>query len=103
MAPRVKRIPYGHAFEACYVIVNDGGAPSGPFNIVGSRLGMRHNPRQYEPSLAPGASRQHCLEYTNTPQPGAYTSQIQAATLDDALIIATTVSFIVVGPGGGKG
>jgi hypothetical protein len=69
---RVKSVHNGRPYLACFVVVNIGVVPSGPFRVSGGGLGLPTNPYQDHASLAPGASRQGCLTYPTTPPPGHY-------------------------------
>jgi subtilase family serine protease len=51
----------GRPFRVCYVVSNIGLRASGPFRVKGS--GVFPNPRQDHVGLAPGQSREGCLQY----------------------------------------
>jgi hypothetical protein len=94
------RVPYLHGYGACYVIANVGGAPTGPFRVAGGGLGIATNPYKDEASLAPGASRQDCLDYPTTPAPGTYKLGLEADNHHGAR--AKTVIPVVVFSTGGQ-
>jgi CARDB protein len=56
-----KQVVQGRPFRACYVVSNIGLRASGPFRVKGS--GVFPNPRQDHAGLAPGQSREGCLQY----------------------------------------
>jgi hypothetical protein len=78
----VTRIRAGTPYLACFEVANIGSASSGTFRVEGGGLGVPTSPGQNHASLAPGESREGCLEYSGTPPPGTYRLQLHADSLN---------------------
>jgi hypothetical protein len=68
----------GQSYKVCFIVANIGMASSGSFTVSGGGLGISYNPTQSHASLAPGQTREGCLEYPTTPPPGTYKLGIKA-------------------------
>jgi hypothetical protein len=75
---QVNSVPLGRPYFACFIVANIGAAASGPFRVAGGGLGVPTRPYLDMASLTPGASRQGCLSYATTPDPGSYQLVITA-------------------------
>jgi len=68
----------GRSYKVCFIVANIGMSSSSSFNVSGAGLGISYNPTQLHDSLAPGQTREGCLEYSTTPPPGVYKLGIKA-------------------------
>lgn len=70
-----KQVVQGRPFGVCYVVSNIGLRASGPFRVKGS--GVVPNPHQDHAGLAPGQSREGCLQYRGIRVQGVRTLTLQ--------------------------
>lgn len=68
----------GQSYLACFTIANQGNDESGPFRVSGGGLGVPTSPYQNQTALDDGRTRDGCLSYPSTPEPGNYTLRLTA-------------------------
>ena len=78
----VNEVRVGQKYQVCFVVANIGQAPSGPFIVQGGGLGVASGPSLPQADLAPGATREGCLDYSTTPARGTYRLTVTAHAPD---------------------
>lgn len=71
-------VRFGQKYQVCFTVANIGEARSGPFVVQGGGLGTASGPMVRQEDLAPGATREGCLDYSTTPAPGTYRLTVTA-------------------------
>lgn len=69
---RIKTVPVGKSYKACFKIANIGPGASGPYRLGAGGLGIPTSPYMDFPGLAPGAAQNGCILYPTTPPVGSY-------------------------------
>lgn len=68
----------GQSYLVCFTVANQGNDASGPFRVGGGGLGVPRAPYQNQTTLSDGRTRDGCLSYPNTPEPGSYRLRLTA-------------------------
>lgn len=77
-ATPLERLIRGQSYLACFTVANQGNDASGPFRVGGGGLGVTSAPYQNQTTLSDGRTRDGCLSYPTTPEPGSYRLRLTA-------------------------
>ena len=77
-ATPLEALTRGQSYLVCFTVANQGNDDSGPFRVGGGGLGVTSAPYQNQTALSDGTTRDGCLSYPTTPEPGSYRLRLTA-------------------------